>query len=126
MKTEFTGKGALAKADETVDLLNNQIGRSIGEANPGANMQQLAMATIEYYYSNGIYVANPITNDKGEITGYSVTQSKLTKEQYEKAKEVIMGLNAYGFTQAEEAAQRKAAQEWAEKEIQKIKREPKF
>jgi len=126
LKTEFTGKGALAKADETVDLLNNQIGRSIGEANPGANMQQLAMATIEYYYSNGIYVANPITNDKGEITGYSVTQSKLTKEQYEKAKEVIMGLNAYGFTQAEEAAQRKAAQEWAEKEIQKIKREPKF
>lgn len=40
----FSGKGALEQADQTIDLLNNQIGRSIGEANPGASMAQLAGA----------------------------------------------------------------------------------
>ena len=122
LKTEFTGKGALAKADETIDLLNNQIGRSIGEANPNANMQQLALATLEYNYTNGIYVATPITNDQGETTGYRVTQSKLTKEQYENAKNVINGLNANGFTPAEQ--QKRDAE--AQKKIEELNRGPKM
>lgn len=56
-----------------------QIGRAIGEANPNANMQ-LALATLGYNYTNGINVATPVTNDKGKVTGYKVTQSKLTQE----------------------------------------------
>ncbi len=122
LKAEFTGKGALAKADGTVDLLNNKIGRAIGEANPNANMQQLALATLDYNYTNGINVANPITNDKGEITGYKVTQSKLSNEQYESAKKVIQGLNANGFTPAEQK-QRDAE---AQKQIDQLNRGPKF
>lgn len=121
LKTEFTGKGALSKADETVDLLNNQIGRAIGGANPNANMQQLALATLEYNYTNGINVATPISNDKGEITGYKVTQSKLSKEQYENAKKVIQGLNANGFTPAEQQQRDVEAQ----KQIDQLNRGPK-
>jgi hypothetical protein len=33
----FTGKNALSQADQSIDLLNNQIGRSIGAANADAS-----------------------------------------------------------------------------------------
>ncbi len=122
LKTEFTGKGALAKADETVDLLNNQIGRAIGEANPNANMQQLALATLDYNYTNGINVATPVTNDKGAVTGYKVTQSKLTQEQYNNAKQIITGLNGNGFTPAEQQQRDSEAQ----KKINELNRGPKM
>ena len=121
LQTEFSGDGALAKADETIDLLNNQIGRAIGEANPNANMQQLALATLDYSYTNGINVAKPITNDKGEVTGYKVTQSKLGTAQYNNAKNVIKGLNGDGFTPTE----KKHRDAEAQKKINELNWSPK-
>jgi RHS repeat-associated protein len=53
----FSGNGALAAADQTTDLLNNQIGRSIGDANPGASMLDLAGKALDYYHSTGLYTA---------------------------------------------------------------------
>lgn len=122
LKTTFA---TLSKADETVDLLNNIIGRSIGEANPNANMQVLALKVLDYYKQNGLWSATAITNSKGEITGYQVSQQKLSDEQYATAKQIIDGLNSDGFTPSEQKQRDIEAQETA-----KIRREimngPKF
>lgn len=92
----------LAKADETIDLLNNQIGRIIGLENPNANIQELAMKTLNYYRDFGIYTAEPIMDKNGKITGYKIVQNKLNQSQYNKAGSIIMNLNENGRTTAEQ------------------------
>ena len=47
-------EGSLSGADSTVDLLNNMIGRSIGEANPDANVIELDKAVLEKFKKNGL------------------------------------------------------------------------
>jgi RHS repeat-associated protein len=78
----FSGKGALEAADQTTDLLNNQIGRSIGDASPGASMLDLAGKALDYYHSNGLYMAS--TAADGTVT---VSQTKLSDSQYAAAKQ---------------------------------------
>jgi RHS repeat-associated protein len=118
-KTSFN---TLSKADETIDLMNNVIGRSIGAANPNANMQELALKTLDYYKENGLWTASPVTNDRGKVTGYNISQSKLSQEQYDAAKGIIQGLNGNGFTQSEQ--QKRDAD--TQKKIDRINRGPKF
>ena len=83
----------LAGADETVDLLNNQIGRDIGKNNPDASMQQLAVETLNYFNDNGLYTAN-----KQKDGSYSISQTKLTSEQYSSALKTISTTNQNGYT----------------------------
>jgi RHS repeat-associated protein len=113
LKTYFP---ALAMADETVDLLNNIIGRSIGEANPDANMQELALETLHYFKEQGLWTAAVITDSKGNLIGWRIEQTKLTQEGYDHAKGVIEKLNAYGFTKQEQqdrnAKAKKKAESW--------------
>ena len=113
----FKGKNALSQADQTIDLLNNQIGRKIGKDNPNASMKELALKVLEYQYKNGLYTATE--NKDGSIT---VIQTKISEEQYKKGIEIIKGLNNNGFTKAEQKARDKAA----EKKIQQIDRGPKY
>lgn len=40
-KRLFTGADALSKADQTVDLLKNELKRQIGSANPDASLREL-------------------------------------------------------------------------------------
>jgi len=90
----FSGKGAMAQADQTTDLLNNQIGQSIGAANPGASMNQLAGAALDYYHSTGLYTA--ATNADGTV---SVSQTKLSDQQYSAAKQQLQKMDDKGFKQ---------------------------
>ena len=98
----FSGKNAVAKADETIDLLNNQIGREIGKANPNGSMQELAMATLDYFHDKGLYTAT--ANKDGSIT---VGQTKISDEQYQQMKEVFQQLNNNGRNQQEQQAKDK-------------------
>ena len=50
---------SMADADQTVDLLNNIIGRGIGEANKGAGMDHLANLVLDEFKNNGLYKSNP-------------------------------------------------------------------
>jgi RHS repeat-associated protein len=84
----FSGKNAAGKADQTADLLNNQIGRAIGEANPGASMAQLAG---DYYHTNGLYESQP--NADGSV---SVVQTKLSDQDYANAKKNLNQLDQNG------------------------------
>jgi RHS repeat-associated protein len=100
----------LSKADETIDLMNNIIGRNIGAGKPQSNMQELALKTLDYFKENGLWTASPITNDKGRVTGYRISQTKLSNEQYDVAKQVIEGLNANGFTSSEQLERNKTVE----------------
>jgi RHS repeat-associated protein len=87
----FTGKDAAGQADQTADLLNNQIGRAIGEANPGASMTQLAGAALDYYHTTGLYVIQQ--NADGSL---SVVQQKLSDDEYKNAKDKLAEMDPNG------------------------------
>jgi hypothetical protein len=87
----FNGKNAAGNADQTADLLNNQIGRAIGEANPGASMSQLAGVALDYYHTNGLYESQQ--NADGSV---SVVQTKLSDQDYANAKKNLSQLDQNG------------------------------
>jgi RHS repeat-associated protein len=69
---------SLGEADETVDLLNNEIGREIGKNNPNMSNSQLAVHVASYMKQQGLYVAKPSSG------GYVVSQQKTTPQQFSK------------------------------------------
>lgn len=93
----FSGKDALAKADQTVDLLNNQIGMQIGKDNPNASMKDLAGKTADYFHDNGLY--NATVGKDGTVT---IGQTKITDDQYKQMQGVIKTLDNNGFTPQEQ------------------------
>jgi hypothetical protein len=87
----------LSEADQTVDLLNNIIGREIGNKNKNAGMQSLAMSVLEEFKNNGFYTA---TQDaKGN---WNITKTKLSEEKYSKLYNIFQGLNNAGRIPAEQ------------------------
>ena len=98
-KTSFS---TLLGADETIDLMNNVIGRAVGNATKGEDMQFRALVTLEYFKEYGLWTATPTTDTKGKVTGYTIGQTKLTQDQYDNAKKIIGGLNANGRTTDEQ------------------------
>jgi hypothetical protein len=89
----FSGGGQAAwdRADQTVDLLNNQIGRAIGDANPGASMNQLAGAALDYYHSTGLYTAS-----QGADGTVSISQTRLSDQQYAAGKQALQKMDQNG------------------------------
>ena len=71
-------------ADQMVDLLNNSIGREIGEKNKGASNQELSVAVLNEYKENGLW-----TISGNKKTGYNVEKTKLSQEEYNNALEVL-------------------------------------
>lgn len=84
-KRAFGGADALERADQTIDLLNNQIGRAIGEQNEGADNITMAKAVVNEYYKNGLWTSKEIKNKDGNVVGQSIQKTKLTKDQYNAA-----------------------------------------
>ena len=68
---------SMAEADQVVDLLNNMLGRTIGEQNPNCPMNELAGKVLESFYKTGLY-----TGSLNEDGSWSVSRTKITKEQY--------------------------------------------
>ncbi|MBN2639491.1 MAG: RHS repeat-associated core domain-containing protein [Bacteroidales bacterium] len=87
----------LDEADQTVDLLNNVIGRSIGEANEGASMNELANLVLDEFKENGLYTAS-----KDKEGNWVVSKTKLSSEKYNQLKDIFKGLNENGRTAAEQ------------------------
>jgi RHS repeat-associated protein len=83
----------LDDADQTIDLLNNQLGRAIGKANPKASMEEIASKTLDYFKENGLYTAN-----KNKDGSYTIAQTKLTDKQYSSAKSALKNTDKDGFT----------------------------
>jgi RHS repeat-associated protein len=91
----FTGTANnLANADQTIDLLNNQIGRQIGANNPvGTSIIDLAKQTLEYFHNTGLFTAT--INSDGSV---AVVQTRLSDAEYNTAVENISNLTAIGET----------------------------
>ena len=107
----------MTKADQTIDLLNNQVGREIGIANPDASMKDLAMKTLDYFHDNGLYTAT--TNKDGTVT---IGQTKITDDHYKTLLPVFQQLNNNGFNKQEQ--QQSDAE--AQKQINELNRGSKF
>jgi len=88
----FTGRGALDAADQTTDLLNNQIGRAIGNANPGASLLDIAGKALDYFHTNGLYTAS--TGADGTVT---VSQTKISDAEYSAARDRLQHMDQNGF-----------------------------
>ena len=83
-------------ADQVIDLLNNQIGRRIGEQNQGANMQELAQLVLSEFATNGLYTATKIDNN------YIINLTTLSESKYIQLKNIFEGLNRFGRTPKEQ------------------------
>jgi hypothetical protein len=88
----FTGSNAMDQADQTVDLLNNIVGRQIGSDNAGASVKDIAVAALNEYHTNGLYTAT--VNKDGSVT---IGKSKLSDKEYKADLKKINGLDANGF-----------------------------
>ncbi len=71
-------------ADQMADLLNNEIGRSIGIHNKGADNKSIVEQVLQEYKENGLWEV--ISNSNGE---YDVKRVYLSTEQYEKAIQIV-------------------------------------
>lgn len=89
----------LEEADQTVDLLNNIIGRNIGDANSGAGMDKLANLILDEFYTNGLYTATQ--NKDGN---WGISKTKLSPDKYNQLKDIYKGLNVNGRTASEQNA----------------------
>ncbi|MDR2650859.1 MAG: hypothetical protein LBC68_00895 [Prevotellaceae bacterium] len=85
---EFT---TMEDADQTVDLLNNEIGRNIAEQNTGATNVELATAVMDEYKNNGLWTVSGNKKD-----GYTIQRTTITNEQYEAALREINKKNETG------------------------------
>ena len=98
----FSGKSALSQADQTIDLLNNNIGRKIGKDNPSATMQEIATKTLDAFHNDGLYTAT--VNKDGSVT---INKTKISDEQYKQGMETLNNLNNNGRTQEEQKQKQK-------------------
>jgi RHS repeat-associated protein len=115
--TSFAGRNAQASADQTADLLNNQIGMQIGAANPNATNRYLAGLTLDYFHTTGLYVATPGAN--GTV---NVVQTTITDEQYAQASAALQNLSNWGERPAETAARNAADREAEERARRRMDR----
>ena len=74
----------MADADTMADVLNNEIGRSLGITYQGADNNVLAGAVLEEYKENGLWEVV-----KSEQGNYRVVKNTLSQEQYNAAMHVI-------------------------------------
>ncbi len=92
-QSAFSGKDALKLADQTIDLLNNQIGREIGSENKGASMKTLANTTLQVFHDKGLFTAT--VNKDGSVT---INRTKLSDQEFKSASKNLNSLNGDGFT----------------------------
>lgn len=84
----------LENADQTTDLLNNQIGRRIGRENRYKSTKELALLVLEEFYKNGLYVS-----EQDEEGYWNVKKKTLDEAKYNSLLNVYKTMDQDGFTQ---------------------------
>jgi hypothetical protein len=89
----------LARADTVIDLLNNEIGRRIGEAHSGATNRELALLVLEEFRQNGLW-----TVSRASDGSFTISRTLMTDEDFQQARAVIeTETSAQGLTHQEQA-----------------------
>ncbi|MBU0576964.1 hypothetical protein KJ742_02330 [Patescibacteria group bacterium] len=78
-------------ADQSVDLRNNIIGRSIGLINKDKSAKELAIITLNYFRDSGLWVAEKQDNDL-----FQIKLEKLSLEVYGDVLYNVSNLDEYG------------------------------
>ena len=112
---------SLSAADESIDLLNNRAGRSLGLAAPGVSNSRLALQVLDRFKDTGLWVAA----EQPDGT-YAATQAKLPVEQYEAALKKLVPRNDDGFAPQEWKALEQQRRHFIEDARLRIMREPKL
>ena len=84
------------EADQTVDLLNNMIGRRVGETSNTCSMRDLAFKVLDEFRYNGLYTAEP--DERGV---WHVKKRRLSQEKYDILKEHYSRSDENGYTPEE-------------------------
>jgi hypothetical protein len=100
--TEFK---SLSETDESIDLANNVIGRSIGEANPNLGMRDMALKVLDAFHNDGFWTATKIGDGV-----WKMTNTKISDEQHNALKAIFQKLNNDGFRPEEQAKRNADAQ----------------
>lgn len=99
-----------ALADQSCDLRNNEIGRSLGDSSDPRQMNALALRVLDYFHSTGLWVAERQGNGTWQIT-----QRRLPDDRYQVARARLLQLNANGFDPTQQAARDERAREEMER-----------
>jgi hypothetical protein len=99
--------GTLHKADERIDLSNNIIGRQIGNENEEIGMKELALKALDVFKKDGLWTAT-----KNKDGSWSISRTKITKDQYNASKKTIQSLDENGYRKSEkEGVDKRGAEE---------------
>jgi hypothetical protein len=82
---------SIREADQTADLLNNEIGRALGAKHPNASRKQLAQIALDEYKKEGFYTIKKIGDE------YVVEKTKLSPEDHKKASTHFSDADNNGF-----------------------------
>lgn len=88
-------------ADGTVDLLNNYIGRSIGESSSGLSNKEIATKVLSVFKTAGLWVVNNIYDDNGDVVGFRISREVITQKQYDDAINNLKNIDDNGQTEEE-------------------------
>ena len=80
-----------SETDQTVDLLNNQIGREIGQREKGKGMRHLAFSVLKEFEQKGLYTA--VKRGRGWV----VKKTRLSQDKYLKLFNLFEILDNRGF-----------------------------
>ncbi len=83
-------------ADAIADVMNNEIGRMIGEANPNADIREMAVLVAIEFHANGLYM---VFGD--EESGFRIEKTKITDKQLKTVTSHILSLDENGFSSEE-------------------------
>ena len=90
---EFHGTNAFYDADQTIDLLNNRIGREIGRKSSSDKMRDIAYVVLEEFYQNGLYTAKRT----GKYS-FEIVKERISTAVYNEAIQILRTLDECGFT----------------------------
>lgn len=91
-----------AEADSSADLRNNEIGRAIGSKNSDKPMDEIAIAVIDYFHTEGLWVV-----EEQENGTWLVIQRKISDKEYKTARSRLLELNETGYDEEQFAERNK-------------------
>ena len=79
-------------ADTLCDIMNNETGMKIAASGDAANMRSITLEVLEYYHTNGLYVAVEYADNL-----YIVQNQKLSDQEYASATYNVFFLDQNGL-----------------------------
>ncbi len=86
-------EGNMGLADNIVDILNNEIGRDVGENNTDASILNIGLEILGIFKEEGLWTAKQ--DENGNIT---ISRTKITQSQFSNAKKTLESLDQNGMS----------------------------